>query len=81
VRMPDQLKKLPWGLIIQVLSIIFAAGVAYATFAPKEWVQDRIKDHEVRTEQARKDDMREIKEILKRIEDRQYELARQPIKR
>jgi hypothetical protein len=49
--------------------------------APREWVQDRIKDHEVRTEQARKDDMREIKEILKRIEERQYELAKQTITR
>ena len=79
--MPESLKKIPpWAaqILIWIVVLIFSAGAAYETFAPKTWVQDRITEHEVRTEEARKEDMKDIKEALKRIEERQYEAAKSP---
>jgi len=79
--MTDALKKMPWQLIIQVAVWVFLAGMAYATFAPKPWVEEKIKEHEVRTEEVRKQDMRDIKDALNRIEERQYQQAQQQSRR
>jgi hypothetical protein len=76
--MTEAARKLPgwvWSAMWYVISLVFAAGIAYETFAPKPWVEAKIKEHEVRTEEARKEDMRDIKESLKRIEERQYQAA------
>jgi len=56
-----------------VITLVFAAGAAYESFAPRPWVQTQIKEHEERTEQARKDDMKLIRESLNRIEERQWQ--------
>ena len=84
--MTDTIKKLPPWLLDAVKYIVFlafAAGGAYATFAPKEWVTEKIdgavKVHEERTESQRKEDMRDIKDALRRIEervDKQYDRQR-----
>lgn len=78
--MPESLKKIqPWmvQILIWVVTLIFLAGGAYREFAPREWVQEKIQDHATKSEQSYREDMREIKDALKRIEDRQYEAAQQ----
>jgi hypothetical protein len=62
--------------------LVFAAGVAYEMFAPKVWVTDQIQKHEVRTEAQRKEDMNELKELVRELKgdikdlgNRQYEQA------
>lgn len=77
--MNEFVKKPPpwvWSAVWYLISLAFAAGIAYETFAPKSWVTQKIQEHEVRTESQRREDMKEIKEGLKRIEERQYEQAR-----
>jgi len=39
-------------------------------------VQEKIQEHATKSEQTYREDMREIKDALKRIEDRQYEAAK-----
>jgi len=75
----EKFSKIPswvWSAVWQAVLLIFALGVASERYAPKEYVDDKIKEHAVATEGRHVDDMREIKEALKRIEERQYEQAK-----
>ena len=80
--LPGKLPSWAWGFMRYVLGLVFAAGVAYEMFAPKVWVTGQIKEHEERTEAQRKEDMRELKDLVKELKvdikdlgNRQYEQA------
>lgn len=73
--MTDAIKRWPWPAIIQIISLIFLAGVAMATLAPKPWVIEQIQVHEKQSQEQYQRDMKDIKESLNRIETRQWEQA------
>ncbi len=78
--MTDTMKRVPswvWSAVWQAVLLIFALGVASERYAPKEFVTEQIKAHAEATEAQHKEDIKEIKAILERMEARQYEQAKQ----
>lgn len=77
--MTDSIKKIPnwvWSALWQAILLVFALGVASERYAPKAWVEEKIGIHASQSEAKYNEDMRDIKDALKRIEERQYEQAK-----
>ncbi len=56
-------------ILIWLLTVAFMTGIAYASFATKDWVDSRIDAHD----KATKEILQDIKKQLDRMEGRQWE--------